>query len=118
MLSAVNLLNCGCHLFFKRITFPNSVQRITIEFDPRCCTAQPEDSLRIYIPYKNDGFASSLDGQATVSPFIPVLERFSGASDWPQKAVVLPGNVLIYYIDLVFTYKLKTLVNYCNMKLF
>ncbi len=32
-----------------RVAFPDSVQWMSVEFDPRCGTAQMEDTLQIYI---------------------------------------------------------------------
>ena len=32
-----------------KVQFPSSVQWLTLEFDPRCATAQPEDVLQMYI---------------------------------------------------------------------
>lgn len=33
-----------------RVTFPETVKWLTIEFTPECGTAQPEDYLQLYIP--------------------------------------------------------------------
>lgn len=35
-----------------RVTFPESVKWLTVEFTPECGTSQPEDYLQIYIPNK------------------------------------------------------------------
>lgn len=32
---------------FCSVSFPSSVQWMTLEFDPQCGTAQPEDSLQV-----------------------------------------------------------------------
>ena len=33
-----------------RVTFPDTVKWLSIEFTPECGTAQPEDYLQLYIP--------------------------------------------------------------------
>ncbi|XP_032812561.2 E3 ubiquitin-protein ligase MYCBP2 isoform X3 [Petromyzon marinus] len=36
-----------------KVSFPECVRWLTVEFDPQCGTAQPEDVLRIHIPYRH-----------------------------------------------------------------
>lgn len=92
-----------------RVNFPPSVQIMALEFDPRCCTAQAEDSVRLYIPRgaastetlhvkgtnKSNGqdtTAASEDHEA-YSNFVAILEKYSGKESWPKKAVILPGAI-------------------------
>lgn len=85
-----------------KVQFPASVQWMTLEFDPKCATAQPEDILQIYIRNPatiREFIASSSEinrqtkrSQKTVGPcfsnnqltedpeYIPVLRKFSGES--------------------------------------
>ena len=37
-----------------RVTFPESVKWMTVEFTPDCGTAQPEDYLQLYLPKIGD----------------------------------------------------------------
>uniref|UniRef100_A0ABM0LXG7 Probable E3 ubiquitin-protein ligase MYCBP2 n=1 Tax=Saccoglossus kowalevskii TaxID=10224 RepID=A0ABM0LXG7_SACKO len=69
-----------------KVSFSEAVQWMTLEFDPQCGTAQPEDSVKLYIPNK-----SAKDDQSTENPLIPVLKKFYGGLNWPSMAVILPG---------------------------
>lgn len=42
---------------YYRVTFPESVKWLTVEFTPDCGTAQPEDYLQMYIPNVDAGAA-------------------------------------------------------------
>lgn len=80
-----------------RVSFPETVKWISVEFDSQCGTAQPEDSLQLYIPSLTASLtpqARSEDDEAPTSPYWSVLHKFSGSSNWPQMAVVLPGMFL------------------------
>lgn len=64
--------------------FPHCVKWMSLEFDGSCATAQPEDSLQLYIPAfdlpsrflpKGD---SLNDLDVASSPYWPVLHKFSG----------------------------------------
>lgn len=74
------------------MTFPSSVKEMTVEFDPRCMTAQDEDILRIFVPFENDN-CQWVDNneEFEYSPYIPAMEKCFSVS-WPDKAVILPGN--------------------------
>jgi len=82
---------------------------MTVEFDPRCSTAQPEDIVRMYIPVSgNEGSGRELHSQQQSQPqatsgessgdersahpsYIPILEKHGGHENWPTKALILPG---------------------------
>ena len=116
-----------------KVQFPSSVQWLTLEFDPRCATAQPEDVLQIYIRNPNSigqsswTSVSNLNGPGSNSrnvgtppspdepQYISVLKKFSGESyasissghecSWPvQSALVLPGNELIFSLETASDY--------------
>lgn len=100
-----------------KVTFPETVKWLTVEFTPDCGTAQPEDYLQLYIPnlvansprlekfvcmissrivlrcivnnlYRSSGSPNLNENQA----HYPVLRKLSNVpSQWPQNAVVLPG---------------------------
>ena len=116
-----------------KVQFPPSVNWVTLEFDPRCATAQPEDVLQIYIRNPN-----SIDQTTSSSPvpiqgtcsknntnssnqiqddpqYIAVLKKFNGESyasmtsgsecNWPvHSAIILPGNELIFSLETASDY--------------
>lgn len=87
------IFRCHC-----RVKFPKEVKWLCLEFDPRSCTAQTEDSLQLYIPNYRD--FSDDDNKHITTPYIPVLKKFSNDPvEWPFAAVMLPG---ILYFDLKF----------------
>ncbi|CAG7827585.1 unnamed protein product [Allacma fusca] len=82
-----------------KVTFPPSVQRIAVEFDPRCHTAQSEDSVQMYIPYGKDiSHCEPSDDSDTLASYIPLMERFHG-DIWPQKTLILPGNEVLFSLE-------------------
>ncbi|KAB7503617.1 E3 ubiquitin-protein ligase MYCBP2 [Armadillidium nasatum] len=103
----------------QRVTFSSSVQWMTLEFDPQCGTAQPEDCLQVYIPSaspqtKEDNQSSELSVNKDVSavvtpepnipPHWPVMGRLSGNKNWPQQTIILPGNELIFSLETASDY--------------
>ncbi|XP_069950165.1 E3 ubiquitin-protein ligase MYCBP2 isoform X3 [Cherax quadricarinatus] len=107
-----------------RVTFPAAVQWMTLEFDPQCGTAQPEDSLQVYIPSlssKNLGGSSlsslgfsevqdrntqvyvSQDG-VPLPPYWAVLNKFSGTQNWPEQTVILPGHEVLFSLETASDY--------------
>lgn len=97
-------------LCVHRVSFPESVKWLCIEFDPKCGTAQAEDTLQLYVPSvtlttsplakKSSASAPTSSGQEDPDndtipvPYWPILHKFSRSSgNWPQTAVVLPGEV-------------------------
>lgn len=83
-----------------RVSFPESVKWLCIEFDPQCGTAQAEDSLQLYIPSLPSNLVAKqtvedCDVESSPVPYWPVLQKFNrGSNNWPQMAVVLPGQCL------------------------
>ncbi|XP_034942184.1 E3 ubiquitin-protein ligase MYCBP2-like [Chelonus insularis] len=83
-----------------KVTFPESVKWMTIEFTPECGTAQPEDYLQLYIP--NFSGAGKTEDNAI---YLPVLHKMSNVStQWPQYAIVLPGNEVIFSLETASDY--------------
>ncbi|GLH12984.1 Probable E3 ubiquitin-protein ligase HERC2 [Gryllus bimaculatus] len=102
-----------------RVAFPESVKWLCIEFDPRCGTAQAEDSLQLYIPSLGGAAcaavgpavtltsptASENDSDSGPAPYWPMLHKFSrGPANWPQTAIVLPGNEVIFSLETASDY--------------
>ena len=78
-----------------------------MEFDSACCTAQQEDSLQLYIrnpaSQQPRNLASPLVTSQSANTslvksqkYSPVLNKFSGKTNWPSHGVVLPGNVILF----------------------
>lgn len=62
---------------------------MSLEFDPQCATAQPEDSLQLYVPTISDGTSKTTTTPSNKTahleepdppplPYWPVLHKFSG----------------------------------------
>lgn len=71
---------------FYRVAFPKTVKWMTLEFDPACSTAQPEDSLQLYVPTTNSTHdqrqlytypGTSDEAESPPLPYWPVLHKFS-----------------------------------------
>lgn len=94
--------------------FPASVKWMTIEFDSSCATAQPEDSLQLYVPSldnnllpkpKIDNKIFDLDdNESPPLPYWPVLRKFTSSMQWPTNSVVLPGNEVIFSLETATDY--------------
>lgn len=74
-------------MFCFRVTFPETVKWMSLEFDPQCATAQPEDCLQLYVPTISDTIQKSTTINKTTHseepdppalPYWPVLHKFSG----------------------------------------
>lgn len=100
---------------YYRVTFPHCVRWISLEFDPQCATAQVEDSLQLYIPSKSNyggvwlnatqitNVANSSEDEHYL-PYWPVFRKFSGQTDWPTTALILPGNEVIFSLETASDY--------------
>lgn len=64
-----------------RVLFPDSVKWMSLEFDPLCATAQPEDSLQLYVPATNSSKTVRIcdieDGDSPPLPYWPILHKFT-----------------------------------------
>ncbi|XP_035719406.1 E3 ubiquitin-protein ligase MYCBP2-like isoform X2 [Vespa mandarinia] len=91
-----------------KVNFPESVKWLTIEFTSDCGTSQPEDYLQLYIPkvitYATAGTHGNTVSEDTLL-YWPVLHKMSNVqSQWPQNAVVLPGNEVIFSLETASDY--------------
>ncbi|XP_062862089.1 E3 ubiquitin-protein ligase MYCBP2 isoform X8 [Trichomycterus rosablanca] len=89
-----------------KVFFPDCVRWMTIEFDPQCGTAQPEDVLRLLIPTRAMHF-SSLSGRPLAHETINAwteLKKFSGSNGWPTSILVLPGNEAVFSLETASDY--------------
>ncbi|XP_052283534.1 E3 ubiquitin-protein ligase MYCBP2-like isoform X2 [Dreissena polymorpha] len=94
-----------------KVTFPESVLWMVLEFDPQCGTAQAEDTLQLYVPgyYKGEGFATPTfpgaeDQEVAKTAYWPILKKFHGTSTWPKHSVVIPGNEVIFSLETASDY--------------
>ncbi|KAG7189524.1 hypothetical protein KM043_017215 [Ampulex compressa] len=91
-----------------KVTFPETVKWLTIEFTPDCGTSQPEDYLQLYIPNVVANVATGMPPSAVTEDgylLWPVLHKLSNIqSQWPQNAVVLPGNEIIFSLETASDY--------------
>jgi hypothetical protein len=110
----------------QRVSFPSYVRWISLEFDKRSATAQPEDYLQLYIPsvsrvklktkehpMKKDDSQNDENEDVIVSTqeqtndFIPIFKKFSGSHDkgnWPLKTIILPGNEVVFSMETASDY--------------
>ena len=86
-----------------KIQFPDEVDWVTVEFDPKSCTAQPEDYLQMYCATLKN-LEEEKSEETDSNQYWPVLRRFSGAEGWPTCAVVLPGTALLFSLESASEY--------------
>ncbi|XP_060843295.1 E3 ubiquitin-protein ligase MYCBP2 isoform X2 [Rhopalosiphum padi] len=87
-----------------KVKFPKEVKWLCLEFDPRSCTAQTEDSLQLYIPNYRD-HSNDDNKHVVTTPYIPVLKKFSNdPMEWPFAAVMLPGNEVMFSLETASDY--------------
>ncbi|ESO93790.1 hypothetical protein LOTGIDRAFT_153260, partial [Lottia gigantea] len=92
-----------------KVEFPPSVRWIAIEFDNQCSTAQPEDSLQLSVPTSLGSkdltiSTKNQDDQSSKPSYWPLLKKFSGTSNWPKQAVILPGHELLFSLETASDY--------------
>ena len=78
-----------------QVSFPDCVRWTTIEFDPQCGTAQPEDVLRLLIPSRSIHLSSHGTkplAHDTINTWVE-LKKISGSNGWPTTVLVLPGKI-------------------------
>ncbi|XP_026687508.1 E3 ubiquitin-protein ligase MYCBP2-like [Diaphorina citri] len=81
-----------------RVSFPDCVKWLTVEFDPKCGTCQAEDTLQLFIPMRPENPSES-------SSYIAVTHKLSnGYTQWPQYTIVLPGNEVIFTLETASDY--------------
>ncbi|XP_075774972.1 E3 ubiquitin-protein ligase MYCBP2 isoform X15 [Pelodiscus sinensis] len=96
----------ACVTHYK-VTFPECVRWMTLEFDAQCGTAQSEDVLRLLIPVRilhNSGFGQKqISVHENLNSWIE-LKKFSGTSGWPTMVLVLPGNEALFSLETASDY--------------
>ncbi|XP_029113894.1 E3 ubiquitin-protein ligase MYCBP2 isoform X4 [Scleropages formosus] len=89
-----------------KVSFPDCVRWMTVEFDPLCGTAQPEDVLRLLIPSRSihfHGFGPKPLAHETINAWTE-LKKFSGSAGWPTTVLVLPGNEALFSLETASDY--------------
>uniref|UniRef100_A0A670XYH5 RCR-type E3 ubiquitin transferase n=1 Tax=Pseudonaja textilis TaxID=8673 RepID=A0A670XYH5_PSETE len=104
-----------------KVTFPECVRWITIEFDGQCGTAQSEDVLRLLIPARVIQFSGFGPKQASVHENLNSwieLKKFSGSSGWPTMVLVLPGNEALFSLETASDYVKDEKASFYGFKCF
>ncbi|XP_024084698.1 E3 ubiquitin-protein ligase MYCBP2 isoform X3 [Cimex lectularius] len=100
-----------------KVVFPDSVQWMALEFTVDCGTAQAEDSLQLYIPANRRLCISGEDINSDLTPYWPVLHRFNNnPALWPQSAVILPGNEVVFSLETASDYVKDEKANFYGFK--
>ncbi|KAG9492132.1 hypothetical protein GDO78_000574 [Eleutherodactylus coqui] len=89
-----------------KVSFPECVRWISVEFDPQCGTAQSEDVLRLMIPGRNahiSGFGPKFPVHESLNSWVE-LKKFSGSSGWPAPVLILPGNEALFSLETASDY--------------
>jgi RCR-type E3 ubiquitin transferase len=113
----------GTSIYSYKIEFPPNVKWMSLEFDPQCGTAQPEDCLKILIPSTPESIkmnsrsdekgkvkvqkniASSTDKEnLSVSEQQILIKKFNTESGWSTNAIIVPGNELMLSLETASNY--------------
>ncbi|KAG8586246.1 hypothetical protein GDO81_005312 [Engystomops pustulosus] len=89
-----------------KVSFPECVRWLSVEFDPQCGTAQSEDVLRLMIPGRNaqiSGFGPKFPVHESLNSWVE-LKKFSGSSGWPTAVLILPGNEALFSLETASDY--------------
>ncbi|XP_069614194.1 E3 ubiquitin-protein ligase MYCBP2 isoform X15 [Ranitomeya imitator] len=89
-----------------KVSFPECVRWVSVEFDPQCGTAQSEDVLRLMIPGRNahfSGFGPKFPVHENLNSWVE-LKKFSGSSGWPSAVLILPGNEALFSLETASDY--------------
>ncbi|XP_018420885.1 PREDICTED: E3 ubiquitin-protein ligase MYCBP2 [Nanorana parkeri] len=103
-----------------KVSLPECVRWISVEFDPQCGTAQPEDVLRLLIPGRNahiSGFGPKLPIHESLNSWVE-LKKFSGSSGWPTAVLILPGNEAMFSLETASDYVKDEKASFYGFKCF
>jgi E3 ubiquitin-protein ligase MYCBP2 len=104
-----------------RVKFPPTVKWMCVEFDSRCATAQPEDTLQIYVPEAPQPkcWESTKNGKNNEqnNTLWPILKKFQGKSNsWPTSSIIIPGNELIFSLETASDYVKEEKASYYGFR--
>ncbi|XP_037071412.1 E3 ubiquitin-protein ligase MYCBP2-like [Pollicipes pollicipes] len=87
----------------QRVHFPKSVLWMSVEFDARCCTVQPEDQLFVQVPAEAEAAGGDGGGGGGADRLVTVV-ALSGSEGWPRSALLLPGCELVFSLETASDY--------------
>lgn len=105
----------GTSIYSYKVEFPSTVQWMSLEFDPQCGTAQPEDCLKILIPavkkHQKDEQTkmriqksrSTKDHVRTSNELI-MIRKFNTENGWSTNAIIVPGNEITLSLETASNY--------------
>lgn len=108
----------GTSIYSYKVEFPPSVKWMSLEFDPQCGTAQPEDCLKILIPANLDNGKSDEKGKMKVQKNVStnekdqqtsteqqiMIKKFNTESGWSTNAIIVPGNEIMLSLETASNY--------------
>lgn len=113
----------GTSIYSYKVEFPPSVKWMSLEFDPQCGTAQPEDCLKLLIPtIMNNARSSKTDvndcgkmniqknissnekDQQTSSEQQIMIKKFNTENGWSTNAIIVPGNEIMLSLETASNY--------------
>lgn len=111
----------GTSIYSYKVEFPPSVKWMSLEFDPQCGTAQPEDCLKILIPTNLDhirngksdekgkmkiqkNISSNEKDQQTSTEQQTMIKRFNTENGWSTNAIIVPGNEIMLSLETASNY--------------
>lgn len=82
-----------CQNYRWELAFPEGTQFVTLDFDPRCATAQVEDVVRVYSDFasKHPVHGADYSGPA-------------GGKGWPADKLLVPGRTVLITLSTVTDY--------------
>lgn len=110
----------GTSIYSYKVEFPPSVKWMSLEFDPQCGTAQPEDCLKILIPASMDNkcgknedsskmkiqknLASNEKDHQTSAEQQIMIKKFNTENGWSTNAIIVPGNEIMLSLETASNY--------------
>lgn len=106
----------GTSIYSYKVEFPSTVQWMSLEFDPQCGTAQPEDCLKILIPavrenskdqqtkMKIQKHQSKNDKDVRTSNEQIMIKKFNTENGWSTNAIIVPGNKITLSLETASNY--------------
>lgn len=108
----------GTSIYSYKVEFPSSVKWMSLEFDPQCGTAQPEDCLKILIPAHMHVMRTRHDerGRVKVQKNITsndkdtsseqqiMIKKFNTENGWSTNAIIVPGNEIMLSLETASNY--------------
>lgn len=112
----------GTSIYSYKVEFPSSVKWMSLEFDPQCGTAQPEDCLKVLIPTNLDNLgstnASDEKGKVKVQKNFTsndrenlssndqqiLIKKLNTESGWSTNAIIVPGNEIMLSLETASNY--------------